>query len=501
MIHLLLAVIYVSFISLGLPDSLLGAAWPSIYPGLGVPVSYSGVIFCIISVGTVFSSLQSDRMTRRFGAGGVTAISVAMTAAALFGFSVSSSFWAMCLWAIPYGLGAGSVDAALNNYVALHFASRHMSWLHCMWGIGASVGPYIMGAALSSRAGWQTGYRVISVMQMVLTIIILLSLPLWKTKSGANAEEREAAPAEALTLKQIFRISGVKEVLVTFFCYCSLEQTTSLWASSYLVLNRGIAPETAAGFASLFFVGITVGRALCGFLTLKFDDTQMVRMGQGIIAIGITAFLLPLGEAVTLAGLLLVGLGCAPIYPSIIHATPGRFGADRSQAIIGVQMASAYIGNCLMPPLFGVIANHTTIAIFPYYLLVILILMGYMHEALQRKRSGAIKYRCSCIWKNAQEQRYFCTHIIPRLHRNSRLQHTTILDVALGENLYSDGPDRWGSLACMRRQASSFTSSMITAVRGIKKMIPMMPKSFPPIIAATRVYSGESPTDFPTTRG
>lgn len=182
MIHLLLAVIYVSFISLGLPDSLLGAAWPSIYQGFGVPVSYSGVIFCIISVGTVLSSLQSDRMTRRFGAGGVTAISVAMTAAALFGFSVSSSFWAMCLWAIPYGLGAGSVDAALNNYVALHFASRHMSWLHCMWGIGASAGPYIMGAALSSRAGWQTGYRVISVMQMVLTIIILLSLPLWKTK-------------------------------------------------------------------------------------------------------------------------------------------------------------------------------------------------------------------------------------------------------------------------------------------------------------------------------
>lgn len=284
MIHLLLAVIYVSFISLGLPDSLLGAAWPSIYQGFGVPVSYSGVIFCIISVGTVLSSLQSDRMTRRFGAGGVTAISVAMTAAALFGFSVSSSFWAMCLWAIPYGLGAGSVDAALNNYVALHFASRHMSWLHCMWGIGASVGPYIMGAALSSRAGWQTGYRVISVMQMVLTIIILLSLPLWKTKSGANAEER---------------------------------------------------------------------------------------------------------EAVTLAGLLLVGLGCAPIYPSIIHATPGRFGADRSQAIIGVQMASAYIGNCLMPPLFGVIANHTTIAIFPYYLLVILILMGYMHEALQKKTKAA----------------------------------------------------------------------------------------------------------------
>lgn len=384
MIHLLLAVIYVSFISLGLPDSLLGAAWPSIYQGLRVPVSYSGVIFCIISVGTVISSLQSDRLTRKFGAGGVTAISVAMTAAALFGFSASNSFWALCLWAIPYGLGAGSVDTALNNYVALHFASRHMSWLHCMWGIGASVGPYIMGAALTRGAGWQMGYRIISGMQVVLTIIIVLSLPLWKAKTTADAGEQEAAPAKALTLKQIFRIPGVKEVLVTFFCYCSLEQTTSLWASSYLVLNRGISPETAASFASLFFLGITAGRALCGFLTLKLNDAQMVRMGLGLIAMGVVLLLLPLGETAALAGLLLVGFGCAPIYPSLIHATPGRFGAENSQAIIGVQMASAYIGNCLMPPLFGAAANHTTIAIFPHYLLVILILMGAMHETLQK---------------------------------------------------------------------------------------------------------------------
>ena len=385
MIHLLLAVIYLSFISLGLPDSLLGAAWPSMYPGFGVPVSYSGVIFCIISVGTVISSLQSDRLTRRLGAGWVTAISVGMTAAALFGFSVSHSFWALCLWAIPYGLGAGSVDAALNNYVALHFASRHMSWLHCMWGIGASVGPYIMGAALSTNAGWHMGYRVIGLIQIVLTAIILLSLPLWKTASAKEEAEQADTPAQALTLKQIFRIPGVKAVLITFFCYCSLEQTTSLWASSYLVLAKGIAPETAAGFASLFFIGITAGRALCGFLTLKWNDTQMVRLGVGLIALGVAAMLLPLGETVTLAGLLLIGLGCAPIYPSIIHSTPAHFGADRSQAIIGVQMASAYIGNCLMPPLFGMIANHTTISIFPYYLLVILVVMGYMHEVLQKK--------------------------------------------------------------------------------------------------------------------
>ena len=384
MIHLLLAVIYVSFISLGLPDSLLGAAWPSIYPGFGVPVSYSGVIFFIISAGTVVSSLQSDRLTRRFGAGWVTAVSVGMTATALFGFSYSNSFWALCLWAVPYGLGAGSVDAALNNYVALHFASRHMSWLHCMWGIGASVGPYIMGAALTRGAGWQMGYRAIGIIQLVLTVLIVLSLPLWKTRTNNNENGTAESPAEALTLKQIIRIPGVKAVLITFFCYCSLEQTTGLWASSYLALHKGVSPETAASFASLFFIGITVGRALSGFLTLKLNDAQMVRMGIGIIFIGIVALLLPLGETVTLAGLLLVGLGCAPIYPCIIHGTPEHFGADKSQAIIGVQMASAYIGNCLMPPLFGMIANRTTIAIFPYYLLGILLLMGAMHERLQK---------------------------------------------------------------------------------------------------------------------
>ena len=385
MVHLLLAVIYLSFISLGLPDSLLGAVWPSIYQGFGVPVSYSGVIFCIISVGTVISSLQSDRLTRRFGTGGVTAISVGMTAAALFGFSVSNSFRALCLWAIPYGLGAGSVDAALNNYVALHFASRHMSWLHCMWGVGASTGPYIMGNVLARNAGWHMGYRVIGVIQLVLTAVIAISLPLWKTGTAGNTEEQAAAPAKALTLRQIFHISGVKEVVITFFCYCSLEQTAGLWASSYLVLARGIAPETAAGFASLFFLGITAGRALSGFLTLKWNDAQMVRMGLCVIALGLAALFLPFGQTTALAGLVLIGLGCAPIYPSIIHATPGHFGAERSQAIIGVQMAGAYIGNCLMPPLFGVLADHTTIAVFPYCLLVLLILMGTMHEKLQKR--------------------------------------------------------------------------------------------------------------------
>ena len=386
MLHSLLAVIYAAFISLGLPDSLLGAAWPSMYPGFGVPVSYSGIIFCIISAGTVVSSLCSDRLTRRLGAGWVTAISVGTTALALFGFSVSGAFWMLCLWAVPYGLGAGSVDAALNNFVALHFSSRHMSWLHCMWGVGASVGPYIMGAALTGGSGWPMGYRIISLIQIVLTAVILLSLPLWKRKA-AGEENLEAENGEVLGLGKILQISGAKEILIAFFCYCALEQTTGLWASSYLVLRKGVAPETAAGFASLFYIGITVGRALGGFLTAKWTDTQMIRIGQGMIAAGLAAMLLPLGEYAALAGLILIGLGCAPIYPSVIHSTPAHFGADKSRAIIGVEMASAYIGNCLMPPLFGWLAGKTTMALFPFYLAAVLALMVAMHETMLKRRA------------------------------------------------------------------------------------------------------------------
>ena len=382
---LLLAVIYLAFISLGLPDSLLGSAWPSMYPGFGVNVSWSGIVFFLISAGTVVSSLQSDRLTRRFGAGKVTAVSVLMTAVAMLGFSTCGNFWMLCLWAIPYGLGAGSVDAALNNYVAVHYASRHMSWLHCMWGIGASVGPYIMGWALTRGAGWPQGYRLIGIAQLVLTAGLFFSLPLWQ-KSQTTGEE--AQDSKALSLKEIFAIPGVRAVAVTFFCYCALEQTTGLWASSYLVLSRDIAPETAASFASLFYIGISVGRALSGFLTLKFTDTQMVRLGQVGIALGIAAMVLPLGEAVCLAGLVLVGLGCAPIYPSIIHATPARFGKTKSQAIIGVQMASAYVGNCLMPPLFGLLADLLSPALLPVHLGLILALMVLTHEKLVRTTPG-----------------------------------------------------------------------------------------------------------------
>lgn len=387
MFNLLLAVIYLAFISLGLPDSILGSVWPTIYQEFNVPVSYAGAIFMIISAGTIISSLQSDRLTKSLGTGKVTAFSVLMTAVALWGFSVSNSYWMLLLWAIPYGLGAGSVDASLNNYVALHYKSHHMSWLHCMWGVGASIGPYIMSFTLLHGQTWNMGYRYISLIQIGLTLIIMLSLPLWKKRTNtSNIQESEAETEKdkVLTLKEIVNIPGAKQVMLMFFCYCALEQTAGLWASSYLVLQHGLDLEIAASYGSLFFIGITVGRAISGFITMKLNDKQMIYLGQVIILIGIILMCLPLGHQVALVGLVTIGLGCAPIYPCIIHSTPNTFGADKSQAIIGVQMASAYVGNLLMPPLFGLIANHISVIVFPVYLLLILIVMVVMHIKLNR---------------------------------------------------------------------------------------------------------------------
>lgn len=388
MFHLLLAVIYLSFISLGLPDALLGSAWPTMYQEFHVPVSYAGILSMTIAGGTIISSLQSDRLTKKFGSGKVTAFSVLMTAVALFGFSISSSFWMLFLWAIPYGLGAGSVDASLNNYVALHYESRHMSWLHCMWGVGASVGPYIMSFVLTNGQSWNMGYRYISIIQIVLTAMIMISLPLWKNRSSeeitgidSNVSEN-TNPDKVLSLKEIFAIPGAKPLLLMFFCYCALEQTAGLWASSYMVLKHGLDVKTAAGYGSLFYVGITIGRAISGFITMKLNDNQMIRLGQALVLLGIALMFLPLGHQVALVGLIIVGLGCAPIYPCVIHSTPANFGADKSQAIIGVQMASAYVGTLAMPAIFGFVANHISAALFPFYLLLILALMFSMHVRL-----------------------------------------------------------------------------------------------------------------------
>lgn len=375
MVQLLLSVIYLSFISLGLPDGLLGAAWPSMYPQFQVPVSNAGIVSMIICLGTVVSSLWSDRITYRLGTGKVTAISIAMTAVSLFGFSFSNSFWMLCLWAIPYGLGAGSIDAALNNYVALHYSSRHMSWLHCMWGVGASVGPYIMGFALSAGRHWSAGYQYIGLIQIILTVVVIISLPLWKRGDDAVS----AAPP--LKLRQVFRIPGASGIMLAFFCYCALEQTAALWAASYLNLYLGFSTETAASLGSSFFLGITAGRAISGFIAARLRDTQMIRIGFGIITFGIAVLMIPFSFC-AIAGLLLIGLGCAPIYPCIIHSTPENFGREHSQALIGIQMASAYIGISLMPPLFGFIAQHTHISLMSVYLLLLLIIMVISYERM-----------------------------------------------------------------------------------------------------------------------
>ena len=381
MASLLLAVIYVAFISLGLPDSLLGSAWPTMSQDLNVPVAWAGGISAVISMFTIVSALLSDRMTLKFGAGKVTAVSVALTAAALAGFSVTSNYWVLLAIAIPYGLGAGGVDAALNNYVAIHYESRHMSWLHCMWGVGCSTGPVVMSWAIS-HLNWNKGYLIISIFQIVLTLVLFLSLPLWQKPAGA-AEEDTSVPAER-SFSSLIRVPGVKEVLICFFCYCAVESTAGMWAASYCTLFRGIDAQRAASWASLFYIGITIGRFICGFVTMKLNDQNMIRLGQFFIAVGAVLMLLPLGDSLLFIGLILIGLGCAPIYPSIIHETPANFGADLSQGIIGIQMAFAYVGTCLMPPVFGVLGQHISFGLYPVFLMAILILMVVMAERMHR---------------------------------------------------------------------------------------------------------------------
>ncbi len=387
MVHLLIAVIYLSFISLGLPDGLLGAAWPSIYPQLQVPVSYAGVISMIIAAGTIVSSLMSERLTRKLGSGGVTALSVATTAVALFGFSISDSFVALCLWGIPYGLGAGSVDAALNNFVALHYSSRHMSWLHCFWGVGCSAGPYIMAWCLTGGMGWNMGYRIVCLLQIVLTAILIFSLPLWKQKAASLTDDSSESGGETkpFGLVRALKLPGVIHVLLAFFCYSAIEQTAGLWAASYMVLARGVSAQEAANWASLFYLGITVGRFLSGFITTQLNDRQMIRLGQVICLVGVLLLFLPLDHTAALTALLLIGLGCAPIYPSFIHATPGNFGKEASPAVIGLQMACAYVGTCLMPPVFGLLADFISIQLLPVFLLVLLVLMILTAEGLNRR--------------------------------------------------------------------------------------------------------------------
>lgn len=386
MYTLLLSIIYLAFISLGLPDSLLGSGWPVMQAELGVPLSYAGIISTIISVGTIVSSLCSDFITKKLGAGLVTSVSVGMTAAALFGFSISDSFIMLCLIAIPYGLGAGAVDAALNNYVALHYSSRHMSWLHAFWGVGVSVSPYVMSFALTRNLGWQMGYRAISIVQIVLTAFLFMSLPLWKRE--ATAEKTQGS--SDVTMRSALKIKGVKYCLISFFGFGVFEATAGLWATSYMALARGVDAETAAMYASFFYLGEMIGRFLNGFIADKFGDKTMIKTGIYIMLAGTLLIMLPVSaNCFALTGLVVIGLGAAPVYPCIIHSTPENFGRENSQALVGIQMSSAYTGCTLAPPVFGLIAQYVTIKLYPVCLLAAVILMlamtSLMNKALSEK--------------------------------------------------------------------------------------------------------------------
>lgn len=370
---LLLTVIYLAFISLGLPDSLLGAAWPAIRTEFDVPLSYMGLISMIISGGTIISSLMSERLTKKIGTKIVTLVSVLVTAFALIGFSVSTEFYQLCLWGIPYGLGAGAIDAALNNYVALHYNTRHMSWLHCFWGVGAIISPYIMSYALI-HSTWMTGYRMVAYLQLIIAGVLLLTLPLWKVNKPLLKNENDS---RILGIKGALKIKGVPYLLIGFFSYCAAEATAIYWASSYLEIARGFSKDEAAAFGSLFFIGLTVGRFLAGFVSEKLGDNKMIRIGAGIALSGIILIAVPV-QAATVIGFVIIGFGCAPIYPCIIHSTPNNFGAENSQGIIGVQMASAYVGSTLMPPLFGLIANHISLSLMPVFLALFIVLLFFM---------------------------------------------------------------------------------------------------------------------------
>lgn len=375
-----LIIIYLSFISLGLPDSLLGVAWPVMQLDIKAPFEAAGFVSMTVTAGTIISSLASGTVIRRLGTGKVTFISCLMTAASLFGFSfVPSLFW-LILLAIPLGLGAGSVDSALNNYVATHYKAHHMSWLHCFWGVGATVGPIIMSQFIAKQNSWRSGYITVSVLQFTVAALLFFTLPLWNrsakdannspTDLNEDKDVKTVFPTDATGKLNILQIKGVKLALASFLFYCGTEATMGLWGSSFLVNVKELPAAVAAQWVSLYYAGITVGRLISGFVTMKISNTMLIRMGQIIALAGAAILLLPLPTIFSLIGFILIGLGCAPIFPCMLHETPARFGKENSQKIMGYQMAAAYTGSTLLPPFLGLIVSHSAMTLLPFFVLV-----------------------------------------------------------------------------------------------------------------------------------
>ena len=372
--------IYLSFISLGLPDSMLGSAWPAMNVSLNAPLWGAGLVQMLISFCTIISSLNSAKLIRRFGTGKLTAISVATTALALLGFSLAKNYAFLLLMAVPLGLGAGAVDAGLNNYVALHCEAKHMSWLHCFWGIGTIIGPMILSAVLRVGGSWATGYRTVGLIQCAVSALLFATLGMWKR---GNIQQEEYG-AKALSVWEVLSLPGAKAGMVTFLCYCAVESTLGLWGATYISQVRGVDEATAASFGAMFYIGITVGRAISGFMAMKLLPKQMVRVGQALLALGCIFMMIPAGSTLSGIGLVVCGLGCAPIYPNIIQDTPVNYGTENSQAAIGVQMAFAYVGSTFLPSIFGALAGVGGYGLLPYFAISICVLMAVLF-GMQKK--------------------------------------------------------------------------------------------------------------------
>jgi fucose permease len=381
-----LVIIYLAFISLGLPDSLLGVSWALMQPEFGAPLETAGLLFMTIAGGTIISSFVSGAVLNRFGTGIVTFVSVLMTACALLGFQFAPSLFWLFICAIPLGLGAGAVDTGINNYVASHYKAHHMSWLHCFWGVGATLGPVIMAQYISGQHSWRSGYLAIAGLQFVLVVILFFTLPLWSKVAGNNNVNKTQEPkntnrADVVKQKPL-QIRGVKLALLSFLFYCGAEATMGLWGSSFLVNVKDLSVEAAAKWVSLYYAGITIGRFITGFITLKIDNRTLIRMGQIIALVGAALLFLPLPSAFSLVGFIMVGLGLAPIFPCMLHETPTRFGQEHSQTIMGYQMAIAYTGSTFLPPLLGFVAAHSTIGIFPFVIVSFIAIMFIGSERL-----------------------------------------------------------------------------------------------------------------------
>lgn len=387
MATLFLLIIYLTFISLGLPDAMLGAAWPVMQPTLKVPYDYAGLASMVVTGGTILASLLSGRLIERHGTGRVTLVSVALTAGALLGLSWAPSFGWVVAMAVPLGLGAGAVDSGINAYVAEHYKAHHMNWLHCFWGVGAMAGPLILSQAISRGHSWRAGYLSVGGAQAGLGAVLLLSLPLWeKTRPQEEEKERRGRPAR-LGLFAPLRLPGARLALATLLFYCGIESTMNLWGTSYLVHARGLPAATAAAWTSSFFAAITVGRFMVGFLSMKLGNKALIRLGGCGVACGALLLGAPLSPPFALAAVIGIGLGCAPIFPAMLHETPVNFAKENAAQIVGFQMAAAYVGATLLPPLFGFLASGLGLATLPLFLLGYAVAMLLCAERLARRSS------------------------------------------------------------------------------------------------------------------